>query len=340
MEFTDDPLVRYALNGDVPARSYDGGATWRQAYDWRGCENAAGVSTPKTNFYTGCGVEDTSCWWLSWLSSKGEVVEWEITDEGRLILRRSPRTGNNDRPEVFEWRNLDEETLPPLERILPDDVYQALEEEIQRQKEAMPPASGLGIDHLNTIPATYQDALKKATILMDRTLRWRRLCFLYEMGEREARKRCHASAKRNAELERRHQEDQQTLQRLQRRLRSLLKIPESFPTQEAGGKQIASEGSHGRLREEERLITPNDSFLETLHDKTPFIMDSAQTLLTGSVPAAKTQKLQRSIRHALDEMTELEPSKSRALTLIERLRKHRQTRPRYIVSSVRITGGP
>ena len=148
MEFTDDPLVRYALNGDVPARSYDGGATWtnippdpysqsvyclyadpfstnrllvsdystlkistnsgttyanrftsndlliagafwngpriyyecamgftvcatdpnravisdfgfihattndgatwRQAYDWRGCENAAGVSTPKT----------------------------------------------------------------------------------------------------------------------------------------------------------------------------------------------------------------------------------------------------------------------------------------------------
>ena len=55
----------------------------------------------------------------------------------------------------------------------------------------MPPASGLGLDHLNTIPATYQDALKKATILLDRTLRWRRICFLYEMGERETRrKRC------------------------------------------------------------------------------------------------------------------------------------------------------
>ena len=92
-------------------------------------------------------------------------------------------------PESLKWRCLDEETLPPLERILPDDVYQALKEEIKRQKEAMPPASGLGIDPLNTIPATYQDALKKATILMDRTLRWRRLCFLYEMGEREARKR-------------------------------------------------------------------------------------------------------------------------------------------------------
>ena len=106
----------------------------------------------------------------------------------------------------------------------------------------MPPASGLGIDHLNTIPTTYEDALKKATILLDRTLRWRRLCFLYELGEREARKRSQALAKRNATLERRHQEDQQNIQRLQRRLRSLLKIPESPLTQEANGEQVASEG--------------------------------------------------------------------------------------------------
>jgi hypothetical protein len=47
----------------------NGGATWRQAYDWQGCENAAGSSTPKATFYTGNGAEDTSCWSLSWLSS-------------------------------------------------------------------------------------------------------------------------------------------------------------------------------------------------------------------------------------------------------------------------------
>ena len=47
----------------------NGGATWRQAYDWQGCENPAGSPTPKTAFYTGNGAEDTSCWWLSWLSS-------------------------------------------------------------------------------------------------------------------------------------------------------------------------------------------------------------------------------------------------------------------------------
>src|ERR1019366_8619892 len=28
MEFTSNPLVRYALNGDVPARSAEGGVTW------------------------------------------------------------------------------------------------------------------------------------------------------------------------------------------------------------------------------------------------------------------------------------------------------------------------
>ena len=47
----------------------NGGATWRQAYDWQGCENAAGTPTPKTTFYTGSGAEDTSCWSLAWLSS-------------------------------------------------------------------------------------------------------------------------------------------------------------------------------------------------------------------------------------------------------------------------------
>ena len=132
-----------------------------------------------------------------------------------------------------EWQCLDEETLPPLERLLPDEVYQALQEEIKRQRAAVPPASGLGIDHLNTIPTNYEDALKKATILMDCTLRWRQVCFLYEVGEREARKRCRALAKRNEELERRHQEDQQTIRRLHLRLKSLLKIPEAPPEEEA-----------------------------------------------------------------------------------------------------------
>ena len=44
-------------------------------------------------------------------------------------------------------------------------------------------------------------ALKKAMTLMDRTLRCRRLCFLYEMAEQEAGKQGRDLAKRNAEFE-------------------------------------------------------------------------------------------------------------------------------------------
>jgi hypothetical protein len=112
------------------------------------------------------------------------------------------------------WRCLDEETLPPLERLLPEEVYRALQDEIKLQRTVMPSAAGLGLDRLNTLPSTYEDALKKAAILLDRTLRWRRLCFVYELAEREARKRHRAIARRNEELEVRHQEDQQTIRRL------------------------------------------------------------------------------------------------------------------------------
>lgn len=47
----------------------NGGTTWRQAYVWDAQENAAGAATPKTNVFTGCGLEDTSCWWLDWFDS-------------------------------------------------------------------------------------------------------------------------------------------------------------------------------------------------------------------------------------------------------------------------------
>ena len=47
----------------------NGGATWRQAYVVEDGENPVGEATPKTNFYCGNGLEDTSCWGLSWFDS-------------------------------------------------------------------------------------------------------------------------------------------------------------------------------------------------------------------------------------------------------------------------------
>jgi photosystem II stability/assembly factor-like uncharacterized protein len=47
-------------------RSTDGGNTWSQAYLHPEDENPAGLPTPKGRDYRGVGLENTSCWWLTW----------------------------------------------------------------------------------------------------------------------------------------------------------------------------------------------------------------------------------------------------------------------------------
>jgi hypothetical protein len=81
---------------------------------------------------------------------------------------------------------------------------------------------------------------------------------------------------------------------------------------------------------DERLITPKDPFLDLLHDKTRLIMDSASALRTGALPAATATRLQRGMHRALKTMTALEPPESRALTLVKRLRTHRDSLLRFL----------
>jgi len=76
---------------------------------------------------------------------------------------------------------------------------------------------------------------------------------------------------------------------------------------------------------EERLITPKDSFLDVLHDKTQFIMDSAKALNQDAIPPPDIQARHRDMHQALDDMIALAPPPSRALTLVKRLQKHRDS---------------
>ncbi len=46
--------------------STDGGATWRQVYLDRVDQNPPNSPTPKGKNYHGIGLENTSCWWLTW----------------------------------------------------------------------------------------------------------------------------------------------------------------------------------------------------------------------------------------------------------------------------------
>lgn len=47
----------------------DGGTTWRQAYLNPADQNLLGAPTPKNKAYHGNGLENTSCWWLTWSSA-------------------------------------------------------------------------------------------------------------------------------------------------------------------------------------------------------------------------------------------------------------------------------
>jgi hypothetical protein len=44
----------------------NGGATWKQVYLNSGDQNPMNALTPKGKSYRGVGLEDTSCWWLTW----------------------------------------------------------------------------------------------------------------------------------------------------------------------------------------------------------------------------------------------------------------------------------
>jgi photosystem II stability/assembly factor-like uncharacterized protein len=47
----------------------DGGANWKQAYVNPADQNAAGSQITKGRSYRGIGLEDTSCWWMTWVDA-------------------------------------------------------------------------------------------------------------------------------------------------------------------------------------------------------------------------------------------------------------------------------
>ena len=66
----------------------DGGATWKQMYVNPSDQNPSGSLTPKNRSYRSAGLEDTSCWWLTWtdanniFASYSDIRGTRSTDAG------------------------------------------------------------------------------------------------------------------------------------------------------------------------------------------------------------------------------------------------------------------
>ena len=66
----------------------DGGATWKQMYVNPADQNPSNVLTPKGRYYHSVGLEDTTCWWLTWkdpnniFASYSDIRGTRTTDAG------------------------------------------------------------------------------------------------------------------------------------------------------------------------------------------------------------------------------------------------------------------
>ena len=68
----------------------DGGESWQQQYVHESTQNPAGVATPMGKAYQSIGLENTSCWWLTWLDQ--ENIFASFTD---VTAIRSKDGGNS-----------------------------------------------------------------------------------------------------------------------------------------------------------------------------------------------------------------------------------------------------
>lgn len=64
-----DPDRAIVTDLGFPHVTADGGRTWRQAYVDSVDEHAAGMPTPQRAYYHGIGIENTTCWNVTWIDS-------------------------------------------------------------------------------------------------------------------------------------------------------------------------------------------------------------------------------------------------------------------------------
>ncbi len=65
-----DPAVALISDYGFVHATTNGGASWHPVYVHPESWNAMGANTPKNKQYQSVGLEDTSCWWLLWLTSQ------------------------------------------------------------------------------------------------------------------------------------------------------------------------------------------------------------------------------------------------------------------------------
>ncbi len=111
-----------------------------------------------------------------------------------------------------------------LAAFLSNESFRNLQAQIKRLKKDSPPASGLGIDHPHYIPRTFDECQHKIETLQQRYNWSRRLGFLIEISEREAKRRLRELSKENQLLKEQNDDLKNELIRARHQLQTLLGV--------------------------------------------------------------------------------------------------------------------
>lgn len=118
---------------------------------------------------------------------------------------------------------LSEDNLEDIIPLLSEESYRNLQAEI-KQKKHDPPAASIGVGNINSIPNTLSDCKNQLRVFQKR-LEWiRQLCFLYEINERDTRKRNRVLQNENTRLKEENEELKLKLKRTTNQLHALLGI--------------------------------------------------------------------------------------------------------------------
>jgi transposase len=156
-------------------------------------------------------------------------------------------------PEKLQF--FDEDNLEEFASVLSEESYQSLRKELDRLKENAPPASGPGVDHLAYVPGDLEECKEKVRRLQKR-LRWTgQVCFLYEICERQVRRRNEYLEKKNKELTEENETLREDIKRAYNRIQETLGVKDTKDHTEkdkekkpSGKRRGAPKGHRGKTR--------------------------------------------------------------------------------------------
>ncbi len=144
---------------------------------------------------------------------------------------------------------LDKDNLEAFAPALSEESYQSLRKELERLKENAPPASGSGVNHLAYVPDNLEECKEKIRKLQER-LQWtRQTCFLYEICERQTRKRNEQLEKKNKELTEENNTLREDIKRAYNQIQEILGVKS---TKDCKGKDKNNEDEEKKPSEKKR----------------------------------------------------------------------------------------